>query len=105
MTKDLDKILEDAQDNGIADEVKKQLLELKLENIDLKDKNKRLQIEQSNSRANQFKESNANLRAKNNVLASIDDELVILFDDGAAFADDLFDALNALGNAFKTAAV
>ena len=68
MTNDLDKILEDAQKNGIADDIEQELLRLKLENLDLKDKNTRLQIEKSNSHANQFKKSNANLRAKNKEL-------------------------------------
>lgn len=68
MTNNFDEILNYTKDDNVPNEVKKVLLKLQLENVDLKKKNSRLQIESSNSRANQFKKSNENLREKNKEL-------------------------------------
>lgn len=68
MTDKIDKILQDAEETGVSEEIKEEILALQLENMNLKNKNRRLQIENSNSRAEQFKQSNANLKAKNKEL-------------------------------------
>lgn len=67
----IDEMLENAEENGIADEVKQEMEKLELENYKLKEQNKRLSIEKSHSRAESFKKSNANLKDKNRKLNNL----------------------------------
>lgn len=64
----IDKILKDAEENGIAEEVKNEIQKLNNENNELRRKNQILQIEKSSSKAEQFRQSNKNLKEKNKKL-------------------------------------
>ena len=64
----IDKILKDAEENGIAEEVKDEIQKLNNENNELRRKNQILQIEKSSSKAEQFRQSNKNLKEKNKKL-------------------------------------
>ena len=65
----IDKILQDAEENGIAEEVRNEIKKLNYENDELKRKNRILQIEKSESKAEQFRQSNKNLKEKNKKLS------------------------------------
>lgn len=64
----IDKILKDAEENGIAEEVRDEIQKLNNENNELRRKNQILQIEKSSSKAEQFRQSNKNLKEKNKKL-------------------------------------
>ena len=64
----IDKILKDAEENGIAEEVRNEIQKLNNENNELRRKNQILQIEKSSSKAEQFRQSNKNLKEKNKKL-------------------------------------
>ena len=72
----IDKILQDAEENGIADEVKNEMKKLNRENQELKEKNRILQIEKSESKAEQFRKSNKNLKERNKKLSDKIDKLL-----------------------------
>ena len=64
----IEQILQDAEENGIADEVKEEIEKMNEENQALRHKNHMLQIEKSSSRAEQYRQSNKNLKEKNKKL-------------------------------------
>lgn len=64
----IDKILKDAKENGIDEEVRNEIQKLNNENNELRRKNQILQIEKSSSKAEQFRQSNKNLKEKNKKL-------------------------------------
>lgn len=64
----IDKILKDAEENGVAEEVRDEIQKLNNENNELRRKNQILQIEKSSSKAEQFRQSNKNLKEKNKKL-------------------------------------
>lgn len=72
----IDDILKEAEENGIAEEVRDQIESLEYENLKLKEKNRILQIEKSNSKANQYRKSNKNLKEKNKKLSEQVDKLL-----------------------------
>ena len=72
----IDKILKDAEENGIAEEVREEIKKLDYENHELKRKNRILQIEKSESKAEQFRQSNQNLKEKNKKLSDKIDKLL-----------------------------
>ena len=64
----IDKILKEAEEKGLGDEVKEEIKRMNDENQSLKYKNHRLQIDKSSSKAEQFRKSNENLKAQNKTL-------------------------------------
>lgn len=64
----IDKILKEAEEKGLGEEVKQEIAKMNEENQALKHKNHMLQIEKSSSTAERFKKSNANLRETNKKL-------------------------------------
>lgn len=64
----IEQILKDAEENGIADEIKEEIEKMNEENQALKHKNHMLQIEKSSSKAEQYRQSNKNLKEKNKKL-------------------------------------
>ena len=72
----IDDILKDAEENGIAEEVRDEIKKLNNENNELRRKNQILQIEKSESKAEQFRKSNKNLKERNKKLTHKIDKLL-----------------------------
>lgn len=72
----IDDILKDAEENGIAEEVRDEIKKLNNENNELRRKNQILQIEKSESKAEQFRKSNKNLKERNKKLTHEIDKLL-----------------------------
>ena len=64
----IDDIIRKAEEKGIGDEVKQQILEMEHENNKLKEEKRILQIQKSESKAEQYKKSNENYRKENKKL-------------------------------------